>query len=309
MYADLHIHSWYSDGTLTPAEIIEKARSQNVTLISICDHNTIDAYHEIGSHVEARSSWDTAGIRIIPGAEVTAMMNDVEYHILAYGFDMQDKGLSDLFTYNRSVNADMGTKLIEKMAKDYPVSDSKDYPMNGSGDYPLNENTEHLFISLEEFASFQRNRRNGGWESIDYLRSKGLVASWDDFSKIVRKYGSPPKNDFLHPSEVIKIIHDAGGHGVLAHLCHYEKSSTSIADYEKRAMQFIDMGIDGFECYYPAQAAELTEALVKLCRQHDLIITAGGDDHGGFIGAPGDEYYIGAVKIAIQQLSLRSLDC
>ena len=272
MFADLHIHSSYSDGTLSPAEIIEKAKSQNITLISICDHNLIDSYVEIESLCRNNE------VTIIPGVEITSVMDDTEYHILGYGFDMKNKALNHLLEYNRNVYVDMGNSLIEKISSDYPS------------------------VSLKEFLGYERSLKNGGWDSIDYLRNKGLVTDWEGYSEILRKYGSPPKQGFLSPTEVINIVHGAGGYAVLAHLYHYEKPDN--ADYKKKAGQFINMGIDGFECYYPFHTPELTELLVKLCHEHDLLITAGSDDHGGFIGAPGDKYFIGAVKIKIERLKV-----
>ena len=141
MFADLHIHSWYSDGTLSPEEIVKKAKSQNITLISICDHECVDAYSE-------RNIYAGNDIKIINGVEIIAVMADTEYHILAYGFDIQDKALNDLLLHNRGVLLEKGEKLIEKMSADYAV------------------------ISTEEFSKYERNRKNGGWESLDYLKSK-----------------------------------------------------------------------------------------------------------------------------------------
>ena len=265
MYTDLHIHSWYSDGTYSPEEIINKARSQNVTTISICDHNMIDAY------TKTKELCGVKDIKIIPGVEITSVFDDKEFHILAYNFDMGNKALNDLLQYNRNIYHEMGNILIGNIAKDYPQ------------------------LSITEYANYERNRKNGGWDSIDYLRSKGLVTDWESYIEIASKYGSPPDNDFMPPEEVIKIVHDAGGIAVLAHLCHHVMAD--IADWERNALQFLHMGIDGFECYYPACSTEITKFLVGFCHEHGLLITAGSDDHGGFIGAPGEEYYIGAVRV------------
>ena len=275
MYADLHIHSWFTDGTLSPIEVTEKARNQDITLISICDHNSIDSYTETENLI------NSCDVKIIKGVEVTSAMDDMEYHVLAYGFDMQNKALNELFQYNRNVNIDMGTNLIGKIAMDYPS------------------------VSLKEFSTYERDRRNGGWDSIDYLRSKGLVTDWQSYSQFVRNYASPLEKDFLHPEEVIKTIHDAEGYAILAHLCHHIEPNTS--DHEKKAIRFFNMGIDGFECFYPLNSSELTEYLVGFCHEHDLMITAGSDDHGGFIGAPEDVYHIGAVRVRIEQLKLKNL--
>jgi len=270
MFADLHIHSWYSDGTLSPEEIVKKAKSQNITLISICDHNLFDAYSELHD------------IDFITGAEIHAVMDDKEYHILAYNFDMKNKAINELLQYNRDVLFDRGKKLIKNISADYPT------------------------VSSEEFSKYERNRKNGGWEGVDYLKSKRLLPNGiTDYFNFMRKYGSPPDKDFLSPVEVIKIIHDARGYAVLAHIGEYIEQN--ITNCEKTAAQFFDIGIDGFECYYPHHIVETTDFLVKFCREHDLMITAGSDEHGEFAGLTSRGNYIGAVKIKIEQLNLKNL--
>ena len=276
MFADLHIHSWYSDGTLNPEEIVKKAKAQDITLISICDHNLIDAYSELPDLCAENH------IKFIVGVEINAVMNDMEYHILAYGFDTKNKAINELLRYNRDVYADRANKLIEKISKDYPA------------------------VSIEEFLKYERNRKNGGWESIDYLNSKGLLINGiKDYFDFMRKYGSLPDKDFLTPEEVIKIIHEAGGYAVLAHIGEYIEQN--ITDCEKTAAQFFEMGIDGFECYYPHHTVETTEFLTKFCRERDLIITVGGDEHGEFADLNSRGNYIGAVKIKIEQLNLKNM--
>ena len=272
MFADLHIHSWYSDGTLSPEEIIKKAKSQNITLISICDHELTDAYAVLDD-LCAESS-----MNLITGVEIMAAVGYEQYHILAYGFNTEDKALKELLSYNRGILADKGIKLIKNISADYPA------------------------VSLNEFLKYERNRRNGGWESIDYLKSKGLVNDVTDYFGFLDKYGSPPDKNFISAEEVIKIIHDAGGYAVLAHLG--DNTGQNLEDCEKIANQFLDMGIDGFECYYTSHTDEITKFLVNFCREHDLMITAGSDEHGGFNGK---DYYIGAVKVKIEELNLKNL--
>lgn len=278
MFADLHIHSWYSDGTLDPGEIINKAKSQNIILISICDHNLIDSYGELENLCRIND------IKIIAGVEINSAMDDMDYHILAYGFDMKNKALNGLLQYNRSIHIDMGKKLIEKISADYPN------------------------ISLEEFIKYERNRKNGGWESLDYMRSKKVIDSDSvlDYLNLLGKYKISFDTDFLSPEDVITIIHNAGGYAVLAH--PGDNAGQNLEMCEKKAVQFLGMGIDGFECYYPSHSKEITEFLVTFCNEHDLMITAGSDEHGGFNNFEGGcEYYIGAVKVKIEQLNLKGV--
>jgi len=275
MYVDLHIHSWFSDGTFSPQEIVKKALANNISLISVCDHNTIDAYGELETICNA------SGIGLMKGVEINAAMDGEEIHILAYGFDAENSALNNLLKYNRDVYDKSGKKLIKNISKNYHD------------------------VCPDEYAEYKRNPKNGGWDSLDYLFTKGIVSDFYSYVKMAQKYGTVENAKFLHPADVIKIIHDAGGQAVLAHIGHIANGTDACVQL---AAQFLDMGIDGFECYYPAHSAEFSECIAGFCRKHDLIITAGGDEHGRF-AAFGDhsEFYIGAVKYTAEQLCLRGL--
>jgi len=270
MFADMHIHTWYSDGTLSPEEIAEKAKAENVTLISVCDHELTDAYPELEKLCAGNN------IKLITGVEIVGIMDGREYHILAYNFDKQNKALNDLMRHNRNIFLDRGSKLIEKMS----------------------EQPEYCeIISMQEFSKYERDRRNGGWGSIDYLKSKGIVKGWFDYRDLARKYPVELEKYFFPAGEVIKIIHNAGGYAVLAH-----PGDNDLETCKKAALKFLELGIDGFECYYPAHSEEITEFHVKFCREHDLIITVGNDEHGGF-----GEFNIGTLKIKTEQLNLKDM--
>jgi hypothetical protein len=215
-------------------------------------------------------------IDFIVGAEINAVMNDTECHILAYNFDTQNKSLRELMRHNRSILIDKGGKLIEEMSK------QPEY---------------RGIISMREFLKYERDKKNGGWDSIDYLKSKNLVQNWPDYREFARKYPVDLDKDFLPAEEVIKIIHDAGGYAVLAH-----PGDNTLEMCEISAPQLLEFGIDGFECYYPVHTNEITDFHVKFCREHDLIITSGSDEHGNF----GDKH-IGTIKIKIEQLNLKDM--
>ena len=87
-YADLHIHSSYSDGVLTPEEIVELAKNQGIKYISITDHDSISAQYIINKN-------DT-GVNIIPGIEFSTEYNDLEIHILGYFIDINNRRLNEV---------------------------------------------------------------------------------------------------------------------------------------------------------------------------------------------------------------------
>ena len=113
--------------------------------------------------------------------------------------------------------------------------------------------------------------------------------------------------DYPNVEEVVKAVHEANGYVVLAHPCNYYKNNTKEEVLEKLE-KFKSIGIDGVECYYPANSEMMTETCVEFCKNNDMIITVGSDSHGEF-GAvsKGIEYYIGAVKKDSSELNLKDM--
>src|SRR3990167_1968449 len=81
-YADLHIHTNFSDGTLKPAEVVLLAKKSGIDCISITDHDTLKAY---------TSSFPSEGIELIPGIELSADIDNSEAHILGYGIETRER--------------------------------------------------------------------------------------------------------------------------------------------------------------------------------------------------------------------------
>ena len=92
---NLHIHSTKSDGTGTPAEIVRKAREKGLKCFSICDHNTVAAYDEIG---------ETEGL--ITGVEFDCWYRGVFFHLLGYGIDVKSEALKPFLSKTKA-----GTEL------------------------------------------------------------------------------------------------------------------------------------------------------------------------------------------------------
>ena len=136
MYADLHIHSHYSDSTRSPEEIVKKAKELGIDLLCVSDHNTTVAYNELIPLCKANQ------IKLIRGAEISTSFEGKEFHVLAYDFDFENKEMMNICKKSESVFADIDLELIQKMSVDYKK------------------------ISIEEFNAYNRNRKNGGWKGL-----------------------------------------------------------------------------------------------------------------------------------------------
>lgn len=276
MIADLHIHTYYSDGTRSPEEIVEEAIQNGIDLISVCDHNSVESFPRLKKACLDRN------IKCINGVEIDCLFGNLSLHILAYNCSPDNSSFMNLLETNSDILEQMSIDLIEKMSKDYSQ------------------------ISLKEYEAFSRVPENGGWKGIDYLRSKGFSAGYPECMKYYREYSVSCLNSFQTLKAVCNVIHGAGGLAVLA---HPGNQLDRTADKFKETLSEINnLGIDGIECYYPSHSKEITNICVDFCRENDLLITAGSDSHGDFASfVDGVRYAIGAVKVDIKDLYLKGL--
>ena len=277
MLTDLHMHSYYSDGTMSPREIVEDAKKRNVQLIAITDHNVLDSYTEL------KEAAEEFGIKVIRGVEIDARFEDIVVHILAYNFE-DNENLFNLVHKAKNELLETSIELIKRMENDY-------------------EN-----ISSEDYEAYDYDKRKGGWKGIHYLFDRGITSELFEGVKYYGKYKCGHEYfDYPTVEEVVKAVHEANGYVVLAHPCNYYKNNTKEEVLEKLE-KFKSIGIDGVECYYPANSEMMTETCVEFCKNNDMIITVGSDSHGEF-GAvsKGIEYYIGAVKKDSSELYLKDM--
>lgn len=274
---DLHIHTFFSDGTMSPEEVAYDAYKKGLKVISVTDHNNIEAYDRL------KKSCEKYGIIAVRGVEIDCKYNDKVLHILAYDFN-DDENLFNLIDKSRNELLKTSIDLIERMSKDF------------------NE------ISSEEYEKYEYDRRKGAWKGVHYLLEKGLSKNLLDGLKYYKQYGCDYiEYDFSPIEEVCKAINNAGGYAVLAHPSNFY-NELSKDELIKVLEDLKSKGIDGIECYYPSNGEELTKTCVEFCNKNNMIITAGSDGHGEFTKTIKNiDYYIGAVRAHINDLNLKFL--
>ena len=87
MKIDLHNHSYYSDGVLSPTEVVRLAKEQRCDMFALTDHDTVDGL------AEAKTEANKLGMQFIPGVEVSAMWSNMTIHILGLGVDADNEVL------------------------------------------------------------------------------------------------------------------------------------------------------------------------------------------------------------------------
>ncbi len=271
-YVDLHIHTHFSDGSLSPAEVVEMAAQAGVGLMAVADHEGFE-----GSRAAAPLC-EKAGIRMISAAELESTHEGVQYHVLCYGADTDNQPLVSLAARSRGLLDRMSEALIEKIA----LEDDR--------------------VSVADYSSFERDLALGGWKALDYLMKRGLTGSPREGMRLYERYGvTYERAGFPSLDDLIGVIHRAGGRAVLAHPGHSLRG-LSDEDIHLKVAALLVHGFDGIECYYPLHSAGLTKRLTGLCDQGALMITAGSDCHGAF-----GVTRVGEMDISFDQIDLRGL--
>jgi len=273
LYADLHVHSYFSDGSMSPAEIVEAAVKNEVGLLAVADHNTFECSYLAPELCLAH------GINYIHAVEIDALDKDGFQHILAYGFDITNSMFIDFIKHSRFLLDEMSIKLIECMQSDY------------------------LHISLNDFFEYEYNKQLGGWKGLHYLFDRGVTLSLKDGMKFYSDYGiTYSKAGFSSITATAYRIKKAGGYSVLSHPGELLDTS-DINLFKEEMKRIISYGVEGIECYYPNNTEAVTQACLEVCNEYDLIITAGSDCHGTFINNRVGEMDIPTSKLRLKGLS------
>ena len=272
-FADMHIHSLYSDGSYSPEEIVRRARASGVELISICDHN------EIRGTLEAEPIARAAGLKYVQGVEIDAIHESADIHILCYGANLADEKLLALIHKARRVLDEMSTELLRRMVKDYPQ------------------------MSMAEYEAFTHDTSRGGWKMLQYLHRKGITPDLKSGFPYYDRYRVTYQDAGFDTAEtIIGAIHAAGGRAVLAHPGVVFPTGR-ISQFEACVERAMDLGLDGVECYYVRHDAGITRSCVNICSRRGAMITAGSDCHGAF-----NHNEIGQTRTPLDKLVLNGLE-
>ncbi|NLO38971.1 MAG: PHP domain-containing protein [Ruminiclostridium sp.] len=269
---DLHIHSYCSDGTMSPEEILNEAKKNHAEIIAITDHDVLEGSISL---VELCAHED---ILCIPGVEIDSLFDGLNVHILGYGIDLFDENFMTFVKHCRYCLDEGSVRLIGKMETSIPS------------------------VSLKDYTDFQYDRKLGGWKALHYFYAKGLTGFIKEGIKLYPEYGIL-HTDFNYPSvdEVCREIKKAGGVPILAHPGEVIDPSNHQL-FIRKLEKLINLGIEGIECFYPTHSLDITEACLNVCRRNHLLITSGSDCHGSFGKAK-----IGQMQITLDKLNLGSL--
>jgi hypothetical protein len=269
MKIDLHIHSkTCSDGNLTVEELVKEAKTRNIGLMSITDHDSI------GCQEKAMTLAKKNGIRYISGVELNVTFSHPKYQngksisldFLGYQFDVKNKELKDKLQQIAKYREERAAKILDNINVEFEKEGIEKLTKN---------NLKEIQTSVDGVL--------GRPHIADYLVKKGIVRTKQEaFDKYLVKYDVPKYP--LYIEEASRLVRNAGGKIVLAH--PNDPHGTSLVTLTKSLPEQTEIieesmltHIDGVECWHARNDALTTNHYIEFAKKHDLIMTGGSDCH------------------------------
>jgi len=245
---DLHTHSYYSDGTCTPAELVRAAFATGCRLIALTDHDCMDGVDE------AVRTGAAIGVQVLAGVEFDCAWTR-ELHILGLGLDVNNAALQDTLLRVRERREERNERIFRQLY--HAGYDIKSSVSNSSGILTR----LHIALAL----------RNGGYatsvrDAFDRFLGHGCIGHVDGY-----------RERCIPPAEAIHVIHDAGGTAIWAH-------PMKMPDHTRTMIQMLKKdGLDGIEARHPSASESEVAELFRLAEDCDLMATCGSDFHGAHV--------------------------
>lgn len=268
-YADLHVHTFYSDSTFSPEEVVSCAKDKSLDAIAICDHDSVDG---IEPCIKAGR---LAGVEIIPGIELTVEKSDAEIHMLGYFVDWQAEWFRKKLKNIQNHRIERIHKMVDK----------------------LNDNGFNM--APDDVFRIAGKGSVGRLHLAQAMLNTGKVRT---FREVFDKYIGFLKpcyvaNIRFSPREAIEMLLKAGGVPVLAH--------PDVTGKDEYISELIGYGLRGIEVYHTEHKPSISKRYEKIALDHGLLMTGGSDCHGMGKG----RVLMGGVKVPyelVEKLKLES---
>ena len=246
MASDLHTHTSFSDGRLSPEELVAAAKEAKLSYIAITDHDTVDGIR----HLYEQGLYPSKTLHIIPGIEFSCEVDEHDVHILGYDFDIYNQDLIDKVTEISESRWARFSTMMEKLQElGYAITESDVLQIAGT------------------------SKAIGRAHVARALVKKGLAASIREAFDKLLEYGQPAyvPHYRIAPEEAVALIRGAGGVPVLAH--------PKLVKDDAIVARMLELDFGGLEVYYPKHDAEDTARYKAMAEQRGLRLTGGSDFH------------------------------
>lgn len=250
---DLHTHSYISDGSCSPTEVVTVAKRNNIKAIALTDHDSIYGIKE--AYLECLKN----NIELIPGIEISSLYKDGRIlHILGLGIDITNKCFLDIYIKMKKSREESIPLLLKAI-----------------------QSTHGLYINIKDLHSVKYDEYLSRYDIYRYILENNICT---DAQTIWNVYLDPipyGHNELIPIEDTLKMIKAAGG---LSYLAHYNKNiglgGFTNEEIESHIQYLISIGLNGIEYYYPSYKNTDYKFLDYLITKYNLHRSGGTDYHG-----------------------------
>jgi predicted metal-dependent phosphoesterase TrpH len=243
---DLHTHTTASDGRCSPAELVSRAASAGVHVLSVTDHDTTAA---TGA---ARAACAAAGIEFVPGIEITAFVDGRDVHVLGYFMNPDSEPLAAFLGEQRQRRLERVRLMIDRLKTIGIVLDAEAVLQPGRDDATKAAGRPWIARAMVAAGHVADTK-----EAFDRFLAAGKPA-------FVPRVGPSP-------ADVFGRIHASGGVASIAH--------PGLLARDELIPGFVREGLDALEAHHSKHTPDDTRRYLALARQYDLAVTGGSDYH------------------------------
>ncbi len=246
---DLHSHSTASDGTLPPAQLVDRAQHAGVHVLALTDHDTLDGYAEAAQAAAGRA------LRLLPGVEISVTWNAMTIHVLGLNVDPRcralQEGLRGLLAFR-----DWRAEEIARKLDNAGIAGA----LQGAERY-----RQGRILSRTHFAH--------------HLVAAGRAPSVQEVFKHYLVKGKPGfvRGEWAALDAAVAWILAAHGFPVIAHPARYRLTRSKLA---RLIGEFQEAGGVGIEVVSGSHSRDETLHMAAVSREHGLLASAGSDYHG-----------------------------
>jgi predicted metal-dependent phosphoesterase TrpH len=262
---DLHLHTTASDGRLSPDELVSRAADAGVRVMSVTDHDTMAGV------APAAQTAASLGITVVPGIEITAVLDGRDVHVLGYYLDPHDDALGALLQAQQYERVERAREISLRLAR--------------------------LGAPIDIEALLAAAAARGGSVARPQIAAALVTAGHAvDVPDAFERWLDEGRAAFVPhrgrgPADVVSVIAGCRGAASLAH-----PGTTGRDDI---VPELVESGLVAIEAYHSAHDAVAQARYVDLARSYGLTVTGGSDFHGpglrraeffGVVGLPADEF-------------------
>ena len=244
--ADLHLHTFYSDGKLSPEELILKAKLNGIDTLSITDHDSVEGVEEAIHYGKLND------LEIIPGVELSSEYKGQEVHVLGYFMNYKEPRFLDYLASFRVKRLRRAEKIVERL------------------------NSMNINITINDVLSKAKGDASIGRPHIAFaLLEANVVSNYNEafFKYIGDNKPAYVKKPNINTADAVKLITETGGLSFIAH------PGKAIRD--NFIIELIEQGVDGIEIIHPSHTRDDIGYFLDVTGQYFLLESGGSDFHGG----------------------------